>query len=254
MNRAIVTIITITYDCRDSVKKTINSILTQTYPYIEYIIIDGDSKDGTKAIIEDNKKHIIDSVWKFYYKSEKDNGISDAFNKGINIATGDLILLLNAGDVLINSNVIADVVDDWIKSNKPDFLYYRVKVGKHTYIPSEKNEDSVWDLCLPPHQGSFISRALYRRVGVYNTDFKLRMDYDFFARCKIEGVLHKFIPRVIVDYEEGGASMQTRNAKTFYIEGLKIKKKYKLKICVMDYVYIYTPQWVRSLAKSFIRR
>lgn len=254
MNEIVVSIITISYNCKESIGKTINSVLCQDYPYIEYIIIDGASNDGTQSVIDGSADRIRKRVWSFKYLSERDKGISDAFNKGISRATGELVLLLNAGDVFVGHDVVTNAVTDWEKENKPDFLYYRVKVGTNTYIPSVGKEELAWETCQQPHQGSFIRKKLYSEIGGYNADYKLRMDYDFFMRCKEYGASHKYIPRVIVDYELGGASMQTRNAKAFYLEGMDIKRKNNVKIGIKEYFYAYMPSTIRKLAKLVMKR
>ena len=254
MDKLVISIITITYNCEASIIKTIDSVLKQDYPYIEYIIIDGDSNDGTKTIIEENKIRIRKGVWNFLYLSERDDGISDAFNKGISKSTGELILLLNAGDTFVSYDIISNVVLDWKNSNRPDFLYYRVRLGENTFIPALGKGHIAWEICQPPHQGSFISKKLYSSLGGYDTEYKLRMDYDFFVRCKEKEASHMFIPKVIVDYEAGGVSMQTSNAKSFYLEGIDIKRKYNIKVKFMDYVYAYIPNWLRNIAKQLIKR
>ncbi len=248
MDNIKITIVTITYNCENSVEKTINSVLSQDYENIEYIIIDGKSTDSTMDVINKYYNNLSLVI------SEKDAGISDAFNKGIAHATGDLILLLNAGDVFISDNIISNAVFDWINNKNPDVLFYKVRVGERTYIPNNDEENIIWESCQEPHQGSFISKKAYKKVGLYDLKYKLRMDYDFFARCKELKISHKYISKEIVQYEVGGASMQTKNAQNFYKEGLAIKRKYNIKIDLLDYIYLYMPNCIRKFWKKLKAR
>ena len=105
-----ISIVTVTYNCKDTVEKTIQNVLKQTYPNIEYIVIDGNSTDGTKEIIERYADRLA------YWVSEPDKGIFDAMNKAIRIATGEWILFLNSGDYFIKPTII-DEVFKWYNDN-----------------------------------------------------------------------------------------------------------------------------------------
>lgn len=245
-----VSVITVTYNCVNSISKTVESVLAQTDADIEYIIIDGQSDDGTIEKLK-RYKNRIDCII-----SEKDRGIADAFNKGIGFATGELVFFLNAGDTFVHSAVVSRAVSMWEKE-KPDVLFYKVRVGEKTYIPAQKygnNAEKIWDECQVPHQGAFVRREVFETVGRFNTFLKIRMDYDFFARCKMEGCYYKYVPEIIVEYEIGGMSMNIDNAQRFYCEGMGIKLIYNLPVSMKDYCYYLVPRWMRKLGRVIMGR
>lgn len=244
----LISIITVVYNRVGSIENTIKSVLQQDYDLMEYIVIDGASTDGTLDILQKYSEQIV-------LVSEKDRGISDAFNKGIKIASGELIFFLNAGDCFVNSSIIRRTVQIW-SNNQTDILFYRVVVGEKTYIPtSEKKEDQrkIWESGQIPHQGTFVRKKIFEEVGNFNVFIKIRMDFDFFARCIRNNCTYQYIPDIIVRYEVGGTSMQTENAKRFYIEGIAIKLMYQMKIKCEDFVYLCVPNCIRNMCKRVLR-
>lgn len=250
MKETLITIITIVYNCESGIEKTIKSVLEQDYKSIEYIIIDGASTDSTMTVVNKYRDKINKVI------SEKDRGISDAFNKGVKEATGDIILFLNAGDVFCNNSILQCVAKDW-QNNRPDILFYKVVVGEKRYIPpKEYGEDAkrIWNECQIPHQGAFIRKEVFEKVGLFNIFFKIRMDYDFFARCIKAECSYEYIPKTIVRYEIGGTSMMTDNAITYYREGVAIKLLYGFKIKKSYWLYMFMPKWIRDIGKRVMHR
>lgn len=244
-----VSIITITYNCCESLQKTIDSVNMQAYEDIEYIIIDGASTDGTIEVIKKNESNI--SFW----KSEPDKGISDAFNKGIAVATGELIFFLNAGDEFLNPDVVSNAVDEWNR-NQVDVLFYKVHVTNGKSIPGDSFKDNalkIWEACQVPHQGAFVRMSVFDKVGTFDLFYKIRMDYDFWARCKKADCSFKYIPRVIVRYESDGTSMQIRNVKRFEREGMCIRRKYGIQNTTMDVIMLVMPIWIRKLYRIIVK-
>lgn len=224
-----ISIITISYNNVEGLKRTVTSVLNQSrFDMVEYIIIDGGSKDGSFEFLSTLPENIK-------WISENDNGISDAFNKGINLATGDIILCLNSGDILLNRNIIETVANDWQKFNV-DILSYKVRVSKDVYIPATQIEDEVYSSCTEPHQGTFVSKRLYNIVGGYSEEYKIRMDFHFFARCRKLGASFKYLNEDIVKYEEGGTSMKKENRVNFWKEGLAVKLLYNVKVDYKDLI------------------
>ncbi len=208
-----ISIITAVCNNHTEIKNAIGSVLSQTYPGIEYIIVDGASTDGTKGIIESygNK------VSKYIY--EKDNGIYDALNKGISIATGDVIGILHSDDIFENKDVISQVAQTFEKYDA-DGVY-----GDLIYVSKDSPEKIIrfWKSApfkismiekgwMPPHTTLFLKRNLFEKFGNYNTRFKIAADYDFMLRILNKPEL-KFIylPQVITRMRVGGAS--NRNLK-----------------------------------------
>lgn len=227
-----VSIITITYNNKNGLEKTIKSVIQQNYSNIEYIVIDGKSVDGTLDVLNFYNKKI--SFW----ISEADKGISDAFNKGIKNAHGELLYFLNSGDSLVDFNCITKVVERWEK-NKTDIITFKVKVDDGIFIPANKYKDNsklIWSLAELPHQGTFIKRNIFEHLGYYDLNYNIRMDYEFFARCVKNKCTFQYIPQVICDYEIGGKSMQKSNRIKFWTEGMAIKYLYKMKITYKDII------------------
>lgn len=224
-----ISIITISYNNIEGLKRTVDSVLSQSFiECCEYIIIDGGSDDGTKEYLSSLPSSVIRI-------SEKDRGISHAFNKGINFSSGEYLLCLNAGDVFSSNTVIEQVCAD-IANYTEDIISYKVKVTNNTYIPNTDSESEIWDTCTMAHQGTFVSKQVYNKIGIYSEDFKIRMDYQFFARCKKNKISFKYLNNVICDYEPGGTSMALSNRKKFFREGLAVKLLYSLNISLKDIV------------------
>lgn len=229
-NKIKISIITIVYNNVTGIKRTIESITNQTYPNIEFIVIDGGSSDGTVEFIRDN----IDKI--SFWISEKDEGIADAFNKGLAHVTGDLVFFLNSGDTFIDSKVVNNVVNKWLE-NQVDILFYKVQVTDKIYIPSNEYKDdekSIWKMADIPHQGAFIKSNLFKNIGIFNINYQIRMDFEFFARCKLNKCTYHFIPQVIVSYEPGGKSMISSNRKKFWKEGMSVKYLYDIPLTYKD--------------------
>ena len=128
-----ISVITVNFNNKDGLIKTIESVLEQTYKNIEYIIIDGNSTDGSKDVIENIKEHLS------YCVSEKDNGIYDAMNKGIKQATGDYCLFLNSGDFFVTKNVLSQIFFNKTYSNdlligRQKFINEKGKISESPYI------------------------------------------------------------------------------------------------------------------------
>lgn len=176
-----ISIITINLNNKIGLEKTILSVLSQTDKDFEFIIIDGGSNDGSQELINKYTNNISYSV------SEKDAGIYDAQNKGIEKASGNFLLFLNSGDVLYDKNTLSEILP--LLKNK-SFYYGNLIVelnGNRTehIAPDKINLDfmlnsTFWHPCV------FIKADLFKKYGFYNTDFKITGDYEFFIRCLLK--------------------------------------------------------------------
>ena len=222
----LISVITITLNNISGLRKTVDSVVNQKcFDSIEYIIVDGGSTDGTKEYLEDVPQKIT-------WVSEKDNGISDAFNKGIRLSKGDIILMLNAGDIFIDSNVLSRVVDDWASYNV-DVLSYEIrKKARKTEHGNSTRNNLKW--CEIPHQSTFVARRVYEAVGYYSQEYKIRMDYHFFARCKIAGMSHLIMPITLVEYEGNGISTLKKYRYRNWEEALSVKLLYGIPLSYKD--------------------
>ncbi|MFV0391971.1 MAG: glycosyltransferase family 2 protein [Paludibacteraceae bacterium] len=227
-----ISIITATYNSGRTLQRTIDSVREQDYATIEHIIIDGGSTDETLRIIEKNKSSI--SV----FVSEKDNGIYDALNKGIKLATGSVIGFLNSDDVYYNQQVISEIVTHF-ESKKADVVYgsivYQTKQKMSNKIIRywESNEFDSRSLrfgWMPPHPTMYCLKEIYDKYGLYDDSYKIAADYDFILRVFKEPLVVKsYIPFVLVKMDVGGVSNNSlSNIYKKTIEDYKAIKKNKI--------------------------
>lgn len=222
------TIITVCYNEKEQLKKTIESVCCQTYSGIEYLIIDGDSTDGTQEMVQEYLKNS-----KVHFFSERDYGIYNAMNRGIARASGDYIYFINAGDSFYNADVISDVVS-YIGENK-DTIYYGRTCRIYADGLRQIEDFSKYDMSLeeiliggsmPSHQSIFSPRkALINHY--FREQYKIRADYEWLLHSIIHGWTYKQIPTIICFYDMSGVSSRIKNIKLFRKEGRGILKEYK---------------------------
>lgn len=203
-----VTIITVTYNSAAYLQDCINSVRSQNYPNIEYIIVDGKSTDGTMGIVRKNNKAVD------YWISETDKGMYDAINKGMAVATGDIIGILNSDDVLDNENVITTIVNCFEKQGV-DSIYGdlefvdRNDVNKVMRIwkgqPFKRSRFRYgW---MPAHPTFYIKRSLVEKFGAYENHYYSAADYEFMSRyLYLNKVSSCYIPELLVRMRMGGQS------------------------------------------------
>ena len=184
-----ISIITVCYNSSKTIERTFQSLQNQIYTNIEYIVIDGDSIDGTKKIIE-NYKEII-SV----YISEKDNGLYDAMNKGVSIATGDLVGILNSDDIFTNDRVLNQIADFHLNNTLDVSISNIIQFNKNEkvirkYSAKNWNPKKLKLGFMPAHPAIFFKRELFDKYGGYRLDFNICADYElitrFFLKNKIQ--------------------------------------------------------------------
>lgn len=206
----IVSIITISFNSSSTIKRAIESVIAQKDINLEYIIIDGASKDNTVAIIKEYAEKNPCIRW----VSEKDKGIYDAMNKGISMATGDIIGILNSDDMYASDNVLKTVCnvfenDSTIESCYGNILYVKTdgnKMKPYRYWKSGKVRTFRYGW-MPPHPAFFVKKEVYEKYGKFRLDCGTAADYElmlrFFEKNKISS---KWIKRIFVYMEAGGAS------------------------------------------------
>lgn len=207
-------IITITYNSKTYLDETIASVLSQEYSCFEYIVVDGGSTDGTLDII---KKHAA-ADGRIRWISEPDNGISDAFNKGIRMATGDVIGILNSDDSYAPDvlRVVAESVAAHPECDvfHGDMLRFRGDVPLFLLKPSDVAKN-IWHGMPLNHPATFVTARAYRLVGGFDASFRVAMDYDLLLRIYTSGGMFHYIERVLANMRYGGES----DAR--YLAGLK---------------------------------
>ncbi len=199
-NKPLISIITVSFNAAKTIEQTILSVVNQTYPNIEYIIIDGGSTDGTVDIIKKYEDKIA------YWVSEPDKGIYDAMNKGIEKASGEWINFMNSGDEFYNNRVLSDIFSESI-SNEIDVFYgdvaikYQKKESYKKPLPINQIEKGMV-FC---HQSSFVRTKLYKE-NPYNLTYKICADYNFFLSVYRKGGNFKYKSIVISKFLYGGLS------------------------------------------------
>lgn len=202
-------IITINYNNLAGLQKTMQTVLEQSFTGYEYIIIDGGSTDGSKTYIEQHAGQLA------YWASEKDGGIYDAMNKGIAVAKGELLMFLNSGDYLLQSNVLQNAVE-LINTNPADIYYadnVQVNDAGETYV---RTYDPVltldfWKKDTINHQSSFIKRELFNEFGLYNTAYSIAADYAFYVKAFVHAKTFFYIKQKFVYYGNDGISSTNRD-------------------------------------------
>lgn len=203
-----VSIITVCYNNATTIKDTIESVLRQSYEDIEHIIVDGASTDGTIEIINSYKRHVSQFI------SEEDNGMYEAMNKGIRMATGDVIGILNADDFFSADDVIEIMVGELNKSNtdailgdvqfvKPDDINKVVR-----YYSSERFHPGSFKYgFMPAHPGFYVKRKYFEQFGYYKEDYQIASDYELLIRFLYRFKLsYRYIKKPIVTMRTGGVS------------------------------------------------
>lgn len=223
-----VTIITPSFNSAETIQDTITSVAKQTYPHLEYIIVDGGSTDGTLNIIRNNADHI--SVW----VSEPDKGIYDAMNKGIRMATGDIVAILNSDDFYVHANVISEVVNHFNKSGA-DSIYGNIQyVGRqHTdkiirnWVSGPYQRRKFLLGWMPPHPAFFVKRKIYQACGHFDTRLKTSADYELMLRFLYKHKISShYLPELLVHMRTGGASNQSWKKRI--VANLEDRRAWKL--------------------------
>lgn len=210
-----ISIITITFNSENTVEETIKSVVSQDYPDIEYIIIDGASKDGTMDVVGKYKDRISKIV------SEPDKGISDAFNKGIRHATGDIIGIINSDDVLLPGalSAVAAAYEEGVGVYRGNiFIWDSASDTRIKAIPSMKFPLHTYKKRVMCHQGTFVARWVYEKHGVFKTDFRFMMDMDLLIRFYEAGVKFKYVPSELAMFRLGGVTSSLFLKKTGELE------------------------------------
>ena len=203
-----VSIVTACFNNVDTIRNTIESVNTQSYPNIEHVFVDGLSKDNTLSLIREL------SVRNKIVESESDNGLYDALNKGIRLATGDVIGFLHADDFYPSNDVVSKIAGafndptvqavygdlEYVSKDNTDKVFRHWKAGLFTRAKLKRG----W---MPPHPTLYIRRDLYDRIGGFDTKYHIAADYDSILKVfSTPGLVSVYIPEVLVKMRTGGAS------------------------------------------------
>lgn len=217
-------IITVVWNNKDTITDAMDSVLTQTYKNIEYIIVDGDSTDGTIEIV----KSYEDKITKFI--SERDKGLYDAMNKGIALATGDVIGILNSDDFYIDEFVIEKVMKEF-EEKKCDSLYADLVYVKpenldktiRYYDSSKCGVENFRYALYPAHPTFFVKRWVYEKFGVFKTDYRIGADFDIMARFLYTNkISYSYLNEPLIKMRMGGVSTSFSSIWINSLEQLRV--------------------------------
>lgn len=238
-------IITVVLNREQFLQETISSIAKQTCKDFEYIIIDGGSNDNTLNIVKNNS-NLID-----YWVSEKDQGLYDAFNKGMSVAKGEYIGIINSDDVY-TPDALSIIKKYILQNNNADFIFGSVKKHwgiLHGYKPQKIKYS--WGFYSSHSTGFFIKRESAKKVGIYDTKYKYHADYDYFYRMivkkKLIGIATKK-EEVVGIFRRGGFSSTIRFWDSF-LEEIKIRYDNDQNILMIAVIFFY--KFLRNLNKIF---
>jgi glycosyltransferase involved in cell wall biosynthesis len=242
MQKPLISIITVVFNGKKHIEKTIQAVIAQNYQPVEYIIIDGGSTDGTLDVIRKYEKHIT------YWKSEPDKGINDAFNKGLKQAKGDLIGFSNA--------------DDWLEPNALNIIAHNFEAGKIIYgnvrfwkngkkiSESKSDHTRLREGMTMAHPSVFVPKSLYEKYGMFKTDLKIAMDYEMLVRFFVNKVYFIRVNEVLANMNLGGIS-HSRWILAIR-EDLKVKNTY-FRNKFLNYCY-FVKQFSYLLIERTIRK
>lgn len=207
-----ISIITVCFNSEKTIKDTLESVLKQTYTNYEYLIIDGKSSDNTLSIL---KKYESKFQGKMRVISEKDNGLFDAMNKGIKLATGDIIGIINSDDILAHKKVFQTIVEniehyDGVYSN---LLMLDENLDKPYRLFQSKKVSKKWGWHMP-HPTLYLKKEVYKKFGTFDLNYKISADLDFMLRIIHSKVKLKYINDYFVLMRVGGTS--TKGLKGYY--------------------------------------
>lgn len=223
----LVSIITIVYNGDNYLEQTIKSVIEQTYSNIEYIVIDGNSNDGTLDII----RKYGDSI--DYWVSGNDNGISDAMNKGLSLSSGEYIVFIHSDDYLINSTCVEEVIS---QREGYDIIMCDILFGSDSKQKVSRGFNFWMNFKTGVlHQGVICKRSVFNRIGVFDNAFKLAMDYDFFLRAYNYGLSSKKIPIILSVMRDTGIS--SKQDWTSLSQRFNEEKKVHYKHCYSSFMF-----------------
>ena len=252
-----VSIITVCYNRSNTIEKAILSVLNQDYLDVEYIVIDGNSTDGTQAVIEKYTNRIAQ------YISEPDKGMYDAINKGLALATGDIVGLMHSDDEFYDRLAVSKIVQEFDTSEEIACVY-----GDGIYVSNDAEERLIRNRIggefnrlkiekgwLPLHPTVYLKREIIEKYGCYNLQFKIASDTEFLLRYLYLNQIHvKYLNSYLVKMRMGGMSTSYKKAFQVLMEDYKIYKFFGLNafLVVIKKKILALKQYVRLV--SFIEK
>lgn len=234
-----ISVITVCFNAAHLLKKTIESVLDQTYGLVEYIIIDGDSKDNTIEIV----KSYGSKIHKFV--SETDSGLYEAMNKGIKHATGEFIIFLNAGDYYLTPYVLEYTISK-INKKTPDILFGRIlwedPHNKNIILSDHHFVWYEWDLKFSnfPHPATIYKKKLFTDIGTFDESYSILADYEWNVKALVKHqIAFQYLDIAMTLFRADGTSHNPANAGRIQNERMDIYKRY------------FKPEWLFSFIEMY---
>ena len=224
----LVSIITVTLNSKSVLSDCLDSVANQSHNNIEHIVIDGGSTDGTLTLLNSRRKNLAIVI------SEPDNGIYDAMNKGVALAKGEIVGILNSDDFYANDQVISNIIkmftkDPSLEACYADLIYVdRYKTSKIIrYFKSSKFKQGLFSKgWSPPHPTFFVRRSVYEKFGLFNLNYRIASDIDLMIRfLEIHKIKTKYVPEIWVKMRMGGTT--NKSLKNIYKQNREILKSLK---------------------------
>lgn len=239
-----VSIITINLNNLIGLKRTFESVISQDFPEIEYLLIDGDSTDGSREFIRENSEKI------FFWLSEKDFGVYDAMNKGIKNSTGDYLIFLNSGDFFSGPDSISKLISN---SQGEDLVYGNLLVQETEKAWIKKYPESLnfryFYFESLPHPACLISRRLFDQYGLYDISLKIASDWKFFLLAVAKyNCTYKYVDKEISTFSFDGLSSKKENIEILENERRSTLKKY------FNLYFLFYSLYLRVLRKSIYHK
>lgn len=203
-----ITIITVVFNGEKTISRALKSVITQNHVGVEHIIVDGASTDGTLSVLENFQQNISKLI------SEPDRGIYDAMNKGVKLASGEIIGILNADDYYAHPNVLKNVCHIF-ETQEIDAVYGDVEYFDSVnpedvtrfYSSANFHPDKLSIGVMPAHPALFLKKGVYEKYGLFNVNYKIAGDFDLIARIFKDGNLKSiYVPQVLTRMQKGGVS------------------------------------------------
>ncbi len=234
----IISIVTVCYNSENTLADTIQSILSQSYKRIEYIIIDGGSTDHSVDIIKSYEQEALSNGFIYRWISEPDKGIYDAMNKGIKLCTGIYIGIINSDDWYepdAIENVVGAITSKEVIITGKRAKYTFQRKYRKTIDNNPNIERNIHRYMAVNHPSTFVPKSIYKKIGLFNTDYQLSADYDFFFRCVKENIPFIKLNTVLANMRDEGATAQSKNLFITAKEDHLIRKENGVKIAQLYY-------------------
>ena len=239
-------IITINFNDKLGLKRTIQSVQNQTYSNFEHIIIDGGSTDGSNKLIEQNKANFS------YWVSEADKGVYNAMNKGIKVANGEYLFFLNSGDDFVDNEALKKIVS---YLSGEGIIYFSINQIQGESVKVKKTPEQLTFSYLyndlPPHQSTFIKKQLFDKYGYYDENLKIVSDWKFIIKALIKyNASYKYVDEIFTNFYHGGVSTNVESEALMRKERTSVLNT-EFPILMNDLKYKYKlERIIRVLRKS----